>query len=606
MVLVVAACGGDASPTTEVRGRDLQDVYHAAYARTVPPTSRAAWEARADALRDRMWTATRLDRDEPAPAAVGTEPSRSFGDVRLEDLLIDGFDGMRVPALLYLPAAATSDERVPGVVANVGHDARGKDAPYVREVCWTLARHGIACLVIDWWGMGSRFGSFHRHVPLGLRSFLAGLLPVTPILAEPLAAWRYLAARPEIDPTRVGIAGHSGGGMVSLHLGAMEPRIAAVAIVDIVTSNRYQFDELDGWGDPDSFVPGLAAVSSHGELLAMMAPRPVLVMHTDDDVTAPTAFAAPEWEIAEAAQRLYGGDRFEGRGFDEIEPAHCWCEPKILATAQFFADAFGLPAITATAMPPADSEGRARPPEGERRWLDLLLARLATTPAAADLAVWRAPLLASLREMLAVVVLPSADLDLVAPADAETAVLWLSDAEAPPPPVDAWVLTVTASWLELGQLGEDLRRYAAQNAIWLGRSILGYAADDVSQIARGARAAGVTRVIAVCDGPQASLVCLAAATTPGDLDGVVVRGLVPDFERLIRFGDDPYVDIPFGMSITPDLARLTTPDAWLAAVEARAVVGAGAGDFPVARAVLPTAFGDLDLATATARVIAGD
>ena len=218
-------------------------------------------------------------------------------------------------------------------------------------------------------------------MPLGLRSFFAGLLPVTPILAEPLGAWRYLAARPEIDPTRVGIAGHSGGGMVSLHLGAMEPRIAAVVIVDIVTSNPYQFDELPGWGDPDSFVPGWAAISSHGELLGMMAPRPVLVMHTDDDVTAPTEVAASEWEIAEAAQRLHDVDRFEGRGFLGLDPAHCWCEPKILATVQFFAEAFGVPAIAATAIPPTGTEGRARPPDGELRWLDLLLARLARPPA---------------------------------------------------------------------------------------------------------------------------------------------------------------------------------------------------------------------------------
>ena len=92
----------------------------------------------------------------------------------------------------------------------------------------------------------------------------------------------------------------------------------------------------------------------------------------------------------------------------------------------------------------------------------------------------------------------------------------------------------------------------------------------------------MTQVIAVCDGPQASLVCLAAATTPDAVDGIVLGGLVPDFEPLIRFGADPYVDIPYGMYITPDLARLATPDGWLAALGSRslAVVGAGPGRLP--------------------------
>jgi predicted esterase len=580
-----------APATAGVEGRKLQTLFHDGYARTAPPTSKDAWLGRAGALREALWAASELPRTRPVPEATLVGSPRTVGNVVVHDLLIDGFEGMKIPAALYLPKDASGP--VPAVLVNVGHDALGQNAGYIRTVCWRLAKNGVAALSMDWLGMGSRFGMDQRHVPMGLRSYLAGLLPTEPILGEPLLAFEYLSARPEVDPARVALAGQSGGGMVTMHLAAMEPRIAAAVVIDISTSNPYQFDTLRGWGDTDSFLPGFNAISSHGELLAMVAPRPLLVLTGDSDAIAPTAMAQSELDIAGAAYTLLdAGGNFDARGFPTM---HCWCDSKIDAAVAFLGEALLGAPITDTSAPPGAALGKATEPPGLPRWKDLLPPRLAKPPAPAPTTgsaaeAWRARTQADLLALVSPESRPIADFMAAVKAPergCSTALLWISDNGAAAPKAFArpglWTLTLTPAGIDLGDESVDDRRYAAQLAIQLGRSILGYMTEDVLWAADGARALGAPRVVAVCDGPQASIACLAAAARVGALDGLAIAGLVTDFAPLLAIDpDDPFGDMPYGVLITPGLGRTVSPDMLLAQVAPRplAVVGQTAADFP--------------------------
>jgi hypothetical protein len=590
----LAACSDGASDLT-IRGRDLEEILRAGYARSQPAASLAEHEERTERLRELLWRASRLDPDAPAPTATAAAPRR-FGQVVLHDLLIEGFEGMSIPATLYLPRAASPGAKVPGVLVNVGHDAAGQNAPYAREICWTLATNGIGCLTMDWLGMGSRFAPYHRHVPLGLRSYLAGLLPTEPLLGEPLAAWRYLAARPEIDPTRVAMAGQSGGGMVTMHLAAMEPKIAAAVVVDIVASNRYQFETLRGWGDPDSFLPGFHAAGGHGDLLAMIAPRPLLVLSSDEDTIGPTEQAQSEFAIAARAFELLGAAAaFAHSGYRGLVPPHCWCGGKLLETEAFLASALTGQVIATSVPAPAGVSGRAVSPDTAPRWLELLLPRLAEAP--------RDEVAADLRALVAHAPRPlAAPLD--PPDEVSAGLLWVG--EGAPEIEGAWVLRFEADWLDLASASDDVRRYAAQRAIQLGRSLLGYATDDLVWAATSMRAAGAPRVIAICDGEQAALACLAAAAHDGIFDAIAVRGLPADFQSVLALAEDPFLDLPWGMLVTPDLGAVASPDLLLAATAPRplAVVGAGPGEFPITRALAgDVAFADIDLLAAARRLL---
>jgi pimeloyl-ACP methyl ester carboxylesterase len=81
-----------------------------------------------------------------------------------------------------------------------------------------LTRRGIAVLRYDDRGVGKSTGTFASATS----EDLAG---------DAWAAWQALAARPGIDPTRIGLLGHSEGGLIAPMLAAAHPEIAFVVMV---------------------------------------------------------------------------------------------------------------------------------------------------------------------------------------------------------------------------------------------------------------------------------------------------------------------------------------------------------------------------------------
>ena len=90
----------------------------------------------------------------------------------------------------------------------------------------------------------------------------------------------YLAARPEIDTTRIGALGHSLGGMITFYLTAVEPRIKA-AVPCLTALNIY------GSLAPDVLAPW--------QYVRAVGDRPLLMLMSGND----------PFYLVEDAQRLF-------------------------------------------------------------------------------------------------------------------------------------------------------------------------------------------------------------------------------------------------------------------------------------------------------------
>lgn len=125
---------------------------------------------------------------------------------------------------LLAPAVAEHDARLPAALILPGSGPIDRDADHKRmplgisrALADTLAEHGVVTLRYDKRGTGASEGTY----------LAAGLLDN---VEDARAALRALAARPEVDPERIVVLGHSEGAILAGHLGA-DPGVAGLALI---------------------------------------------------------------------------------------------------------------------------------------------------------------------------------------------------------------------------------------------------------------------------------------------------------------------------------------------------------------------------------------
>jgi uncharacterized protein len=125
-------------------------------------------------------------------------------------------EGQKIFGILHLPKVATS-QKFPAVLLchGFGGNKSGKFRLYVR-LAQRLAEHGIASLRIDFRGSGDSEGEFQETT-------------IQSLFQDANSALTWLKSHPAIDERRIGIAGRSLGGMVSIHVASHAP-IRAVAL----------------------------------------------------------------------------------------------------------------------------------------------------------------------------------------------------------------------------------------------------------------------------------------------------------------------------------------------------------------------------------------
>lgn len=160
-----------------------------------------AWEPTRVALQTAVLLPNLLDAGPKVLSVFSEAPQRSSLPYRAAE---PGQD----PDLaeLWLPAWASAERSAGAMLLVFGVNNVGRNHPSIERVADGLARTGVAVLVPD------------------SRTLLEGRLEVGEIEGV-VRAFQLLAARPEVDRSRVGIVGFSVGGSLAL-LAARDPRIA--------------------------------------------------------------------------------------------------------------------------------------------------------------------------------------------------------------------------------------------------------------------------------------------------------------------------------------------------------------------------------------------
>lgn len=161
----------------------------------------------------------------PRAAAAGPDYSAPAGaPYTAVDVTIPTPGGFSLAGTLTVPKGASG--RVPAVItiSGSGQQDRDETLPGVagyrpfRQIADTLGRRGIAVLRLDDRGYGASGGDVSRATSADFA-------------ADVRAALAWLRARPEIDPARVGLVGHSEGGIIAPMVAAEDARLKTIVLI---------------------------------------------------------------------------------------------------------------------------------------------------------------------------------------------------------------------------------------------------------------------------------------------------------------------------------------------------------------------------------------
>jgi dienelactone hydrolase len=266
------------------------------------------------------------------PLDPQTAPRTDSGAYRAEQFSFASEAGERVPGVFLKSVRAT--DRRPAVIFLHGTGSRKEEFLALMR---TFADRGFATAAIDARHHGARISPSFGP---GNDQYFAAMLETyrtgkgRPYLYD--TVWDvmrlvdYLQTRADVDPARIGMMGISKGGTEAYLAAAVDPRITAAVPIIGVQGFRWALDNDQWQARVSTFTPpieraardeGVAKVDAAfvrrfydrvspgiygdydaGSMLALIAPRPVLVINGDSDARTPLAGVQ---EAVALAQRTY-------------------------------------------------------------------------------------------------------------------------------------------------------------------------------------------------------------------------------------------------------------------------------------------------------------
>ncbi len=251
----------------------------------------AQWQAQRSDMQRKLKYMLGLD---PMPARTplnaqitGTIDNAAYPFI-VEKLVFESKPKVYITGNLFVPRNLTA--QVPTILYVCGHTPRagGSKIKYQHHGIW-FARHGYVCLVMDNL-YSNEFGVDLHHGVYNYGKFdlySRGFTPAGPETWNAIRALDYLCTRPEVDTTKLGVAGISGGGRMSWFLPAVDDRVACAAPTCGTCSQHQLINEQTINEDCDcDYFPDIFKLSMQ-EAFGCIAPRPVMYQNGTQDMYYP-------------------------------------------------------------------------------------------------------------------------------------------------------------------------------------------------------------------------------------------------------------------------------------------------------------------------------
>jgi hypothetical protein len=285
------------------------------------------WNLRKAALRKEV--REHLQIDSILKKRVNSKPVlskiRKYDGYSVQNIALETLPGLYVCGSIYAPLTKGKHALI---LCPNGHWPDGRYNSDEQHRFATLARLGATCVSYDLFGWGESelqvTYAAHRTSSAHIIQIMNGLTILD-----------YLLTCPDIDPTKIGANGGSGGGSQVVLLSVLDNRFSAACPTVNLASH------FDGGCPCESGMPISLSCSgtNNVELMATFAPKPLCVISDGKDWTA----SVPELEYP-YLQRIYGFYN-AGNNVSNVHlptESHDFGPGKRNAVYQFFINVFGL------------------------------------------------------------------------------------------------------------------------------------------------------------------------------------------------------------------------------------------------------------------------
>ena len=274
--------------------------------------SEADWREMRQQYRGELLEMLGLD---PLPAKTDLKPvvtgKMEHDEFTVENIHFQSRPGLYVTGNLYVPKNV--EGKLPTILYVCGHGRVKKDGVsygnkthYQHHGGW-FARNGYVCLTIDTLQLGEIEGVHHGTYSHNRWWWLnRGYTSAGVEAWNCVRALDYLETRPEVDSSRFGVTGRSGGGAYSWWIAAIDERIkCAVPVAGITDLHNHVVD-----GCVEGHCDCMYMVNTHqwdyAKVAALVSPRPLLISNTDTDRIFPLDGVVRTFESARRIYSLQG------------------------------------------------------------------------------------------------------------------------------------------------------------------------------------------------------------------------------------------------------------------------------------------------------------
>jgi len=261
---------------------------------------------------------------------------------KIEKIVYESFPHHHVTSNLYIPAGKGP---FPAALLFCGHEDLSKATESYQQTALLFVKNGFVVFVIDPVSQSERYqltdekgkpltrGGTTEHTLLNEASNLFGNSAPAYELWDNVRGLDYLVTRKEVDTSKIGCLGNSGGGMQTIYFAAWDQRVKVIAPCSYL-ANRERTMEMTGPADGCAQIPGEGKMQLElSDYLIAAAPKPLLILAGRYDFIDYTGTVIAFDELKKVYSKLSQPEKLQLFTYDD---GHGISQPKREAAVTWF------------------------------------------------------------------------------------------------------------------------------------------------------------------------------------------------------------------------------------------------------------------------------